>query len=208
MAAFRILAFGDSLTEGWCSFGEKFHPYTCKMQSLLQSVFKSRSFHIVNRGVSGETSAQMNARLPVVLDKEGPFDLAIILGGTNDLARSIDKDGEPLFQRLRSLHEIALKHCPVSVAVTIPETGLDESFAVMREKRSKVNELLKNYVQDRGAKMIVSDLSIKLPHNSLSEEDRRKFWDDAAHFSPAGYDRMAEIIFEDIKHHFLNVEES
>lgn len=205
--AVRILAFGDSLTEGWCSFGAKFHPYTSKLQSLLQSLCKSKSFNIVNRGVSGETTDQMNSRLPVVLDKDGPLDLVIILGGTNDLGFSLDKDGEPLFQRLRSLHEIALKQCPVSVAITIPESGFDERSAVLGEKRTKVNELLKNYVQDCAGKMLVSDLSSKLPHNSLSEQDRRKFWHDELHFSPAGYDRMAEIIFDDIKHHFVKVEE-
>lgn len=206
--AVRILAFGDSLTEGWYSFGTKFHPYTCKLQSLLESLSTSKSFNIVNKGVSGETTDQMNARLPLVVGRDGPFDLAIILGGTNDLGFSFEKDGEPLFQRLRSLHEIALKHCPLSVAVTIPESGFDERFVVLKEKRSRVNSLLQNYVQDHGDKMLLSDLSAKLPHSSLSEEDRRRFWDDDLHFSPAGYDRMAEIIFEDIKHYFMKVEQA
>ena len=110
--AVRILAFGDSLTEGWTNFGREFHPYSCKLHSLLQSICKSKSFNIVNRGISGETTDQMKTRLPRVLDKDGPFELVIILGGTNDLGYSFDKDGESLFQRLRSLHEMALKNQP------------------------------------------------------------------------------------------------
>ena len=94
----RILAFGDSLTEGWCHSGTKFHPYTRKLQSLIQSL--SKSVDIVNKGVSGETTEQMSDRLPLVLNKDGPFDLVIILGGTNDIGLSFNKDGEPLFGRL------------------------------------------------------------------------------------------------------------
>lgn len=208
--AVRILAFGDSLTEGWCDFGAKFHPYTRKLQSLIQARAKSKSVDIVNRGVSGEMTEQMSTRLPLVLNKDGPFDLVIILGGTNDLGMSLNKDGEPLFRRLRSLHEIALRHSPLSVAVTVPETGYEvmDRFTVVREKRLQVNALLKNYVQDCGSKMLLSDLSAKLPRKSLSEEDRIKFWADDLHFSPAGYDRMGEIIFEDIKHHFTETEDT
>ena len=47
--------------------------------------------------------------------------------------------------------------------------------------------------------MLVSDLATKLPRESLSDEDRRTLWADHLHFSPAGYDRMGEIIFEDIR---------
>ena len=96
------------------------------------------------------------------------------------------------------------------MAVTIPETGYEaeERFAVLTEKRSRVNDLLKNFVQECGDKMLLSDLSAKLPHNSLSDEDKRKYWNDQLHFSPAGYDRMAEIIFEDVKHLFAEGEET
>lgn len=204
----RILAFGDSLTEGWCDFGTKFHPYTRKLQTLIQSL--SKSVDVVNRGVSGERTDQMSDRLPLVLNRDGPFDLVIILGGTNDLGLSLNKDGEPLFRRLRSLHELALRYSPLSVAVTIPETGYEamDRFTAVKKKRLQVNALLKKYVKDCGGKMILSDLSAKLPRESLSHEDRRKFWEDDLHFTPAGYDRMGEIIFEDIKHCFIESEET
>ncbi|XP_022799749.1 uncharacterized protein LOC111337668 [Stylophora pistillata] len=200
--AIRILAFGNSLTEGWCEFGTRFRPYTLKVQSLIESVCKTESIDIVNRGVSGETTDQVNTRLPVVLDKDGPFDIVIILGGTNDLGVPLDKNGEPLFRRLRSLHELALQHSPLSVAVTIPETGYEtvDEYTVVREKRLQVNALLKNFVQQHGDRMLLSDLATKLPPESLSDEDRRTFWADHLHFSLAGYDRMGATIFEDIRH--------
>jgi len=94
--------------------------------------------------------------------------------------------------------------------VTIPETGYEamDRFTAVKEKRLQVNALLKKYVKDCGGKMILSDLSAKLPRESLSHEDRRKFWEDDLHFTPAGYDRMGEIIFEDIKHCFIESEET
>lgn len=140
----RILAFGDSLTEGWCNFGTTFHPYSSKLQILLQSLPVSKPFIIINRGVSGETTGEMQARLPRVLDNDGPFDLAIILGGTNDLGGSRDKNADSLFERLKSLHEVILKECSLSVAITIPESGFDERNPALKEKRSKVNQLLKD----------------------------------------------------------------
>ncbi|PFX33544.1 hypothetical protein AWC38_SpisGene1595 [Stylophora pistillata] len=159
-------------------------------------------FDMFERGVSGETTDQVNTRLPVVLDKDGPFDIVIILGGTNDLGVPLDKNGEPLFRRLRSLHELALQHSPLSVAVTIPETGYEtvDEYTVVREKRLQVNALLKNFVQQHGDRMLLSDLATKLPPESLSDEDRRTFWADHLHFSLAGYDRMGATIFEDIRH--------
>ena len=71
----------------------------------MESECKTESIDIVNKGVSGETTDEMNARLPEVLDEGGPFDIE---GGTNDLGMRLDEDGEPLFSRLRSLHELAL----------------------------------------------------------------------------------------------------
>ena len=80
-------------------------PLNCK---ILWNPSARQSIDIENKGVSGETTDEMNARLPEVLDEGGPFDIVIILGGTNDLGMRLDEDGEPLFSRLRSLHELAL----------------------------------------------------------------------------------------------------
>lgn len=34
---YKILCFGDSLTEGYYSFGLHFHPYTIKLKQLLRA---------------------------------------------------------------------------------------------------------------------------------------------------------------------------
>lgn len=32
----------------------------------------------------------------------------------------------------------------------------------------------------------------------MPAEDRKRFWDDAVHFSPAGYDRMGELVADSL----------
>ena len=59
-----------------------------------------RNVPVQNFGVSGETTAQMLDRLREVLD--GPSQVVVILGGTNDIAR-----GMPVEETLRNLQTIA-----------------------------------------------------------------------------------------------------
>lgn len=65
----RILAIGDSLTEGYTAEagrGIVFHPYTEKLREILkEEVAKSThtkasvELEVVNRGISGETTNEM-----------------------------------------------------------------------------------------------------------------------------------------------------
>ena len=197
---FRILAFGDSLTEGWCHFGLKFHPYTSRLKELLRSS-SNRACELINKGRSGETTDEMVSRLARVLSTEGPFHLAIILGGTNDLGQSWET-ANPLFERLKSLHETVLEHGATSVAVTIPETGYEEmeQYAFAKKKRNKINELLGTYAADSNGKVVLCDFAAKFPRHSLKPDELERLWNDGLHLTPAGYDRMAEIIYEVIRH--------
>lgn len=204
----RILAFGNSLTEGYRKYGFKYHPYTTRLQELLLSSVKNTNviFEIVNHGVSGETTKDMTPRLAKILDDGASFDLVIILGGTNDVG-TCREDADALFKRIKCLHEKVLKHnsATKTVAVTLPETGYEtlSGYEKFMEKRLCVNELLRNFALDK-ERVVISDLSNKLPRHSLSTEDLDKFWDDGLHFTAQGYNKMAEIIFEDVKHLYLN----
>jgi acyl-CoA thioesterase I len=61
-----------------------------------------RAIPVRNFGVSGDTTAQMLARLPDVLDSGPTPQVVVILGGTNDIAR-----GMPVEDALRNLRTIA-----------------------------------------------------------------------------------------------------
>ena len=74
-----IVAFGDSLTEGYwkrTTFQEipEFHSYALRLQNLL----KNQS-SMVQVGISGERTNSMVQRLPIVLKKYPETKLVIIL---------------------------------------------------------------------------------------------------------------------------------
>ena len=100
-----LLAFGDSLTEGFIGWGD-FHPYSIRLQQLLLEHFSDPSkvmvrslapssvcpqlfFKVSQFGISGETVPEMVYRLPGILkEKESiraKYSHVVILGGTNDL---------------------------------------------------------------------------------------------------------------------------
>ena len=201
----RILCFGDSLTEGWYDSGFKYHPYTIHLSELVDREAgsdASRRTELVNRGISGEVvNPEMLNRLPTILRDEKPFDFAIILGGTNDLASLRAAKDYDLSKSIKSLHQLAHKKGLKTCAVTIPQTGFDLlPYAVEYvEYREQVNSDIREFVSENSTMVCLCDLSLKHPMYGLNDKKLVEFWDDELHLTPKGYDKMAEIIFEDIK---------
>lgn len=77
----RILAFGDSLTDGVGGSGEN---YPERLARRIDRV-------VINAGSNGETTAQGRVRLPGVLRAEHPA-LLILCLGINDLSRGLPRD--------------------------------------------------------------------------------------------------------------------
>jgi lysophospholipase L1-like esterase len=88
----RIVFLGDSITDGW----------------KLEQYFAGKPY--VNRGISGQTTAQMLVRMyPDVIRLE-PAAL-VILAGTNDIARNTGPQTVEMIQdNIRAMTEIAQKH--------------------------------------------------------------------------------------------------
>ena len=74
-----ILAFGDSLTEGYGVKTDESYP------ARLASISGRK---VINAGISGEISAQGLRRLPKLLEKHNP-DLVILCHGGNDFLRKL-----------------------------------------------------------------------------------------------------------------------
>ena len=111
----RILCYGDSLTAGFHAGGKQFSPYGAVLQDSLRSLGVQAEISIC--GISGHRSDQFLAEInaPVtarditgksgkglayMLDKEGPYDLVILMAGTNDFAPNIS---------LRSISDMVCK---------------------------------------------------------------------------------------------------
>ncbi len=82
---FRILVFGDSLSAAYGMNRES------GWVALLRERLAERNVAVVNRSVSGETTAGGLQRLPAALEEIGP-DLVVIELGANDGLRGQDTD--------------------------------------------------------------------------------------------------------------------
>ncbi|KAL9951008.1 hypothetical protein ACROYT_G043594, partial [Oculina patagonica] len=211
---YRILAFGDSLTTG--NIGGELNealdkPYTIHLSRLLGENHRNASFEVDNKGIYGElVCGQMTERLPKVLKEYGPYDLVIILGGTNDIIEAKKGLEETLFEGIKRLHGDVTGQGAKCIALTMPETDVffkdygKKGLSWVKEEgeniRVIVNDKLRRSEKECGNNIILCDLAKKFPQQGLSDEDLKKFWSDGLHFTEEGYNKMAEIIYEDMKH--------
>lgn len=202
-----ILCFGDSLTAGYMTNPPAHHPYSTTLQRRFDIQAHKRSgatliFEVHNAGIPGERAVdQMLPRLNQILRKtKTKYSWVIILGGTNDLRKYLDSsamgDYTTIFHALVELHNMTHKYGARSVAVTIPDrecigTG---KCHYLKKTQYKVNELLRGFVSQNNGRVILADLAslITLPRD-------KTLWNDFVHFTPTGYDKMADIIYSSMR---------
>ena len=199
----RILCVGDSITEGYYKGGTSFHPYSKKLSELLNAEKNHVSYIVYNEGKSGEcVNPAMTKKMPQLIDKYKRLDLAIIIGGTNDFTKERCNDAD-LFNDIKSLHEMVHKEGGKTVAVTIPDSNAPKLPG--RNEREKewenVNDKLRAYAKEN-EKVILCDLAEELPFRTMDDDERKLLWDDDLHYTPMGYDKMAEIIYDVIQGNF------
>ena len=199
----RILCIGDSITEGYYMGGEAFHPYSKKLTELLNAENNTNTYNVYNEGVSGECVYQeMTGRMPLILQKYKPLDLVIILGGTNDL-NQMNCSERNLFEHIKQLHDMAHEAGAKTVAITVPDSNV-ASMPIRKTREAiwkALNEKIRAYAEKRDD-VILCDLAAELPYRALNEDERLEYWDDNLHYTPRGYDRMAEIIYDSIQGEF------
>jgi hypothetical protein len=64
----RVLAFGDSLTEGWIDSTEQKHPYTWRLESLLRDRLRSQGIDVQITNGGGRPRGRGCVRLSGVVD--------------------------------------------------------------------------------------------------------------------------------------------
>ncbi|EDO38266.1 predicted protein [Nematostella vectensis] len=204
----RILAFGDSLTQGETYNSTTYLPYTTRLRELMEKNGFG-CFDLDNAGITGEfVRDELINRLPGILEKQGPYDLVVILGGTNDLSTHKTGDEEALYKGIVQLHELSLKHGAKTLLLTMPEsdffykdlaaTGTSYVKEEGEKGRVTVNEMLREFAR-KCEGVYLCDIEKAIPQRSLNEEKLDLYWDDGLHFTPEGYNKMAEVIFDTIK---------
>jgi len=214
----RILAYGDSLTAGFCDRGRKFSPYGAALVEALAPEFDAEVWVC---GLSGMLAEEMMERLrrkvlrdrfgrqgkglQYILAEDGKFDLVIIMAGTNDLAtpcRAAD-----VCNSVQALHGACHEFGLRTVALSVPHTRILAKVLEAEAEQKKVhsarrayavrwrdtNDMLQKWATGPGEQDGVVhfvDTSTVMPFS----EDSGCWEEDGLHFSPQGSRHLGEAL--------------
>jgi len=172
----RVVFFGDSITEGWGPTGsERFFP----------------GKPYVNRGISGQTTAQMLVRFRQdVLDLKPA--VVVILAGTNDIAGNTGPSTQAMIEdNLHSMVELAKAHdIRVVLASVLPVSEYPwRPGAQPAEKVRSLNAALQRYAQQQGIVYLDYYDAMANAAGGLDPALAK----DGVHPTPAGYARMVPL---------------
>jgi acyl-CoA thioesterase-1 len=165
-----IVAFGDSLTQGIGAEDGKAYP---------DYLSKSLGEPVLNRGVSGDTSADGLARLQRDVLNAKPR-LVVVWLGSNDAIRQSPSPGETE-QNLRSIVESIQHSGAVVVLVGVPDLPFRPSYS----------DRIEQLAEEKGCVYIANPLKGILIDPELKS--------DQIHPNSRGYERVAERIAPVVK---------
>lgn len=172
----RVVFYGDSITDGWGRV-----PGT--------AFFPGKPY--VNRGISGQTTAQMLLRF-----RQDVIDLrpaaVVILAGTNDIAGNTGAATQAMIEdNLQSMAELARAHgIRVVLASVLPVSEYPWHPGVApAEKVRRLNAWIRDYAQQSGAVYLDYYDALANAQGGMDAD----FTADGVHPTPAGYEAMAPL---------------
>ena len=192
----RVLAYGDSLTAGYCDDGYAFSPYAPALEGALELV---RVDHVGHSGMTaremvahaGAPEAGLGAILDAAAAAGSPYALVVVLAGTNDMPnvpeRRVREDragaAAAVADAVWSVHSIAHARTVPTVAVGIPGSMAQARIGYFRSLADGANEALERRCQ-------ATSLATFLPC-PVAFDERSGDWErDGLHMSRAGYERL------------------
>ena len=177
----KVVCLGDSLTYGYgVRRGEVW-------TALLKKKFK---IEVLNKGISGDTSAGMLSRLysDVILEKPS---YAIIMGGTNDfiwnlsvgqvMANIISMVFQIMHNNIKPLIGLSV---PICVKTAVDRWGFVGDFENINMDLKGLNNSLKNFCKNYNIKII-----------DFYSELKEEYYIDGLHLNSEGNKKMADMIF-------------
>jgi len=189
----RVLCFGDSLTAGYAVN----HPYAFALRASLEKAFPQYDRIVTDvQGLPGDMVISPPGNYLPRMEKlyqavDFVYDWAVILGGTNDLNNG--RYGRDIYKGLRRVWEIPLHNGTNVVSLTVPECGTCPP--TLDQRRDELNARI---IESEAENFHVLDFHEAMPYWRMSQEERKRFWDDGVHFTIAGYDRMGSLIASEI----------
>lgn len=163
-----ILAFGDSLTAGYG---------VAPADSYPAALAQLSNHPVINKGISGETTAQGLARFSQVIAETKPA-LIILMEGGNDILQNLNPAQTKA--NLNQMITIAKQNNIQILLIAVPEKSLFSSAAGFYKELAQENKL-------------------PLDDNSIAElEKDPRYKSDYVHFNQQGYKLLAEKIHQDL----------
>lgn len=204
----KILAFGDSMTEGVDSPPLSFAfaldwrlpldagravSYPFKLKKLIEARYTGQTVAVYNGGFAGRQAREDRGRFGQALS-EGRPDLILLMEGANDLnaelgpTETIDSRANSVVYALEDMfRDAAGRQIPVLIATLPPQRpGGPKAWGV--ELLPEFNEELERMATKKGIPMV--DVA-RLPLSLIGQ--------DGLHPTEAGYQRIAEMWFDAIK---------
>jgi len=197
---YRILCYGDSLTAGFCNNGKKYEPYGYTLAKKLSASGCPSDVYVC--GLSGLTAKELLAGaskavlvdiagargrgLANILQQSDPFDLVIIMSGTNDLG--YNRPASDIFEDICALHSYCHQRGAQTVAMAVPTST--KATGRWESSRQLLNQRLEKWSQQFPGSVSFAHAGEMVP----VMKERHLVERDGLHFSPEGSRQLGTLL--------------
>ena len=196
----RIMAFGDSLTEGATILGNDpyaiVHPsetaYPAVLRQLLSARYTDQTITVFNSGLPGEQASRALPRFIGTFVADAP-DVVVLQEGYNDI-RQTDSDVVGIANAIAGIRELAgeARRRGARVFICTLAPGRPGRVQIQTSALQFVNDQLRQVARSEGA-VLVDLFSALLPDVNANVSI------DGLHLTPLGYRRVAETVVAAIR---------
>jgi lysophospholipase L1-like esterase len=184
----RILAFGDSMTEGTTSPSPTLfrldaglpQSYPFKLQVLQSERYSAQTITVMNAGKAGNKAEDDRERLADAIKAASP-QVVLLLEGANDI-----NSGETVTQTVNALEDMVRDTEGLGITVllgTLPPQRPGQKNTAHAAVIPRLNDAIRAMAQKKGA--ILVDVFAQFPLELIGQ--------DGLHPTEAGYQKLAEI---------------
>ncbi len=196
----RIMAFGDSLTEGqtilsndpYDLFAPPATAYPTVLGQLLSARYTDQTITVFNRGQPGEQASRALSRFIATFVADAP-DVVVLMEGYNDV-RQTANDVTGIANAVAGITELAgeARRRGARVFICTLAPGRPGRIEIQRSALDFINDRLRQVARSEGA-VLVDVFSALLPEVNANVSI------DGLHLTPLGYRRVAETVFAAIR---------
>lgn len=194
----RVLCYGDSNTVGFCQNGRRYQPYGQALSDALAAAWTP--CEVTACGLCGLTAKEMveevysaiikprsgptGKGLARLLEDDGPFDLVVIMAGTNDIGTHLKTDATQ--GHVANLHALCHEHGVPTVNVAPPQA---HSVQWARTERQHLADLMGAWASSSPGVLLHMDAEELVPRSAIS------CWElDEIHFSAQGSNTLGRLL--------------